>query len=293
MKITETWKTNAGPTISFEIFPARTDKGESNLNKAIDKLAELKPDFVSVTFGAGGSTRKGSYKLVQKLKKEKGLNVLPYFACFGLGPDEITSVMDSYRDLGVDNILAVRGDPPQDLENFTPQPQSMTHASDLITFLKKHYDLCFGAAAYPEGHIEAQSREKDLEYLKLKVWNGAEFIIANYFYDNHYFLDFIKRCREIGIEVPILPGIMPIYNVKMMKNLANLCGATITDQLKAGIDALPEGDKKALVDFGVDFALNQCRGLLEHGVPGLHFYTMDRSKSVVRIINKLREEGLV
>lgn len=292
MKLTHLWKTSPKPTLSFELFPARTEKAAANLDKAIDKLAALGPDFVSVTFGAGGSTRDGSYQLAKKLRDEKGLKVLTYFACYGLGPDEITAVLDDYQALGIENVLAVRGDEPRE-GDFTPHPESLPHASDLVAFIKPRYDFCLGVAAYPEGHIDAKSRVKDMEFLKMKVDLGAEYIITNYCYDNAFFFDFVERCRTAGIDVPILPGVMPIFSVKMMEMLAGLCGATITDEIHTGIAALPEDDKSALLDFGVDFAVNQCRDLIEAGVPGLHIYTMDRSASSVKIAARLRDEGLL
>jgi methylenetetrahydrofolate reductase (NADPH) len=292
MRLTELWKSRTKPTVSFELFPARSEKAAANLERAIDALAAVGPDFVSVTFGAGGSTREGSRDLVDKLINSKKLEVLAYFACYGLGPDDITGVLNAYRDLGVQSVLCVRGDAPE-AEGFTPHPDSLAHASDLLAFVGKRWDFCLGAAGYPEGHIDAESKEKDLGYLKLKVDSGAQFVIANYFYDNQYFLDFVERCRGLGIQVPILPGVMPVYTVKMMENLAGMCGATLTDRLKQGIAGVPEGDKEALLEFGVDFAVEQCRGLIAAGVPGLHIYTMDRSSSAVKIVNRLRDEGLL
>ncbi len=293
MKLVNLWNDRHKPTLSFELFPARSEKAAGRLEKAIDALADLKPDFVSVTFGAGGSTREGSYQLIQKLIKEKGLDVLGYFAGFGLGPDEIQSVLDSYQDLGVQNILAVRGDEPRELEGFEPHPQSLPYASDLVAFISAHYDFCLGAAGYPESHIDALSKEKDIDILKLKVDNGAEFIITNYFYDNSYFFDFVDRCQAAGINIPILPGVMPVYSVKMMEMLAGLCGATITDTLRQGLGALPEDDKGALNDFGIEYAAAQCQDLLKAGVVGLHIYTMDRSSSTIGIVNRLRSDGLL
>jgi len=293
MKVTDMWGSGRGPTLSFELFPARTEKAAASLEDAIDVLADLKPDFVSVTFGAGGSTREGSRQLLEKLKREKGLEVLGYFAGFGLGPDDITAVLDSYGAMGIKNILVVRGDPPREDDGFQPHPDSFAHASDLLAYVRPRYDFCMGVAAYPEGHIEAESQAKDLEYLKLKVDTGAEYIICNYFYDNQYFFDFVERCRAVGIELPILPGVMPIYSVKMMDILANLCGATITQEIRDGIAALPEGDTQALVAFGIEFAVRQCRELLEAGVPGIHIYTMDRSQSAAGIVNRLRGDGLL
>ncbi len=292
MKLTELWVTKGKPTVSFELFPARTEKAALNLDKAIDKLADLEPDFVSVTFGAGGSTRKGSYQLAEKLKNEKGLEVLTYFTCYGLGPEEIISALDDYQALGIENVLAARGDEPRE-GNFVPHPESLPYASDLIAFIRPKYDFCLGAAAYPEGHIEAISLEKDLEFLKLKVDLGADFIITNYCYDNRYFFEFLEKCLAIGIDVPILPGVMPIYSIKMMNILAGICGATITEEINHGIAALPEGDTAALADFGIEFAVKQCTELLEAGVPGIHIYTMDRSKASVGIVTQLREKGLL
>jgi methylenetetrahydrofolate reductase (NADPH) len=292
MKLTDIWNVSRSPSISFELFPAKSEKTAASLEKTIDILAALKPDFVSVTFGAGGSTREGSRQLVQKLKQNMGLEVVAYFACYGLGPEEIIDVLDIYHEMGVESILAVRGDTPRDKE-FEPHPDSLPHASDLVSFIRPRYDFCIGVAGYPEGHIDAESKAKDLEYLKLKIDQGAEYIIANYFYDNRYFFDFVDRCRGIGIEVPILAGVMPIYSVKMMEMLAGLCGATITDNVRTGIAALDEDDKDGLLDFGIEYAVNQCIELIANGVPGIHFYTMDRSKSTESIIKKLRSDGQI
>ena len=292
MKITELWKTSQKPTLSFELFPARSEKAAGRLEKTINALADLEPDFVSVTFGSGGSTREGSRQLVEKLKNEKELEVLAYFAGYGLGKEDILSVLDSYWALGLENILVVRGDPPHD-ESFQPHPDSFSYASDVLACVRPKFDFCMGVAGYPEGHINASSQEKDLEFLKLKVDTGAEYIICNYFYDNQYYYDFVDRCRGIGIQVPILPGVMPIYNEKMMENLASMCGATITEEIREGLAGLPEDDKDALNDFGVEFAVRQCTDLIKNGVVGLHIYTMDRSKSAVGLVNGLRKEGLL
>ena len=291
MKLTDLWKQSEKPTLSFELFPAKTEKTAQRLEKAIGELANLTPDFVSVTFGAGGSTRAGSYQLLEKLKQEQGLEVLGYFAGYGLGPEVITASLDSYQRLGIENILIVRGDIPREDEGFTPHPDSFQHANELLEFVRPKYNFCIGVAAYPEGHIEAESLDRDLDYLKQKADLGAEFIITNYAYDNRYFFDFVSRARAAGIDLPILPGVMPIYTAKMTNFLARLCGATITQEIKEGLAAIPEDDKAAVLDFGIQYAYQQCKGLLEAGVPGIHIYTMDRSKSVVEIVNRLREDG--
>jgi methylenetetrahydrofolate reductase (NADPH) len=292
MKLTELWQQEKEPTLSFELFPARSAKASEKLETTIDELVALKPDFFSVTFGAGGSTREGSRLLVEKLMMEKGVDTLAYFAGYGLGPDEIISVLDDYQALGVGNVLVVRGDPPHD-KDFAPHPDSFSFANELMTFIRPKYSFCIGVAGYPEGHIDAESKEKDIEYLKHKVDQGAEYIITNYCYDNRFFFDYVERVRAAGIDLPILPGVMPIYSVKMMEMLAGLCGATIVEELREGIDKLPEGDTRALLDFGIDFAAQQCADLIEAGVPGLHIYTMDRSTSTIGMLHRLQNEGLV
>jgi methylenetetrahydrofolate reductase (NADPH) len=285
------WQSKSAPTISFELFPAHDAKAEANLTKAIDKLAELGPDFVSTTFGAGGATRAGSRALADNLRNARKLEVLAYVAGYGLGPEDLGAVLDGYAEIGVENVLVVRGDVPRLDQSFVPHPQSLKHASDMLGVVRERHGFCLGVAGYPEGHVEAPSPEADLGYLKLKVERGASFIISQYCYDNRFFFGFVERCRALGITVPIIAGVMPIYNVKLMENLAKLCGATITDAVRSGLGALPEGDKDAVHDFGVRFAVEQCRELLAAGVRGLHFYTMDRSKSVLEIVQRLRATG--
>ena len=281
------------PSLSFEFFPPRSEKDGEKLEKVVDALAALRPDFVSVTFGAGGSSREGSYQLVKKLIDKKKLPVVAYLAAYGLDPQEISAILDSYQQLGVETILALRGDAPRGDSDFTPHPQSLPHASDLLEYITPRYPFCLGAAGHPEGHPEAQSRELDIEYLKLKVDNGAEFIIANFVYDTQYFFNFVERCRAADIEVPILPGVMPIYSVKLLKILTTTCGASVPDEVQQQLSALPAGDSKAVAQFGIDFATQQCRELLKGGAPGIHLYTMDRSKAVTAIVEQLRSEGLL
>lgn len=292
MRVLDLWGDHKPPTISFELFPARSEKGAEKLEQVMDDLAGLQPDFVSVTFGAGGSTREGSRQLLDRLINEKGLKVIAYFAGYGLGSEDITSVLDGYQDLGIETILVVRGDPPEE-KGFEPHPDSMAHASDLISFIGSRYPFCMGAAGYPEGHIQAESKQKDIDYLRLKVKNGASYVITNYCYDNQYYFDFLDQCRSSGVDVPILPGVMPIFSVKMMNTLATLCGATITQEIKDGLAKLPPDDKDALENFGIDLATRQCSELIRQGVPGIHIYTMDRSRAAIEMVRRLRKEGLL
>jgi len=278
------------PVISMEFFPPRNEKAAETFGTTIANLAALKPDYMSVTFGAGGSTRDGSYQTVKQVMIDKNLPTVAYIAGFGLGPDEITDVLDKYKDLGIETVFVIRGDKPKD-DDFTPHPDSFSYASDMIAFIKERYNFALGCAGYPEGHAEAENLEKDIEYLKLKVDNGAEYVVAQYFYDNNYFYEYVKKCRAIGIHVPIIPGIMPVYTVKMTNMLSNVCGTKIVDKLKRQLDAVDADDKDAVLNLGINFAVEQCKGLLKEGVAGLHFYTMDRSKSTAEIINRLKKEN--
>ena len=291
--ITDRWKSGAKPTVSFELFPARDDKAQERLDKAVERLVALKPDFFSVTFGAGGSTREGSLELARRLRVDLGQEVLAYVAGYGLGPGNLRAVVEDYVSVGIDTMLVVRGDPPQDMVGFVPHPESLMHATDMLAYLRAVKGVTFGAAAYPEGHHEAKSREADFDVVRKKVDSGAQFLVTQYCYDNHSFGELVEGCRKRGIDVPIVAGVMPIFNVKMMERLAKLCGATITGEVRAGLEALPAGDKDAVVAFGIDFAVGQCRGLLDCGVAGIHVYTIDRAVSAEGLVWRLREEGLI
>jgi len=292
MRVTSLYEGSKKPVVSLEFFPPRNEKAAETFGALIDDLSELNPDYMSVTFGAGGSTRDGSYHTVKQIMVDKSLPTVAYIAGYGIGPNEITDVLDKYKEMGVETIFVIRGDKPRG-DDFTPHPDSFSYASDLIAFIKKRYDFTLGCAGYPEGHVEAESLEKDIKYLKRKVDNGAEYVVAQYFYDNRYFFEYIEKCRAIGINVPIIPGIMPVYTVKMANILSKVCGSTITDTLQNKLDAVDADDKDAVLNLGIDFAAEQCRGLLEEGVAGLHFYTMDRGKSTTEIINRLKQESLL
>ncbi|KPA18443.1 5,10-methylenetetrahydrofolate reductase [Candidatus Magnetomorum sp. HK-1] len=291
MKVTDLYK-NKKNVISMEFFPPRNEKAAEKFGSIIDTLSEQNPDYMSITFGAGGSTRDGSYQTVKQVMIDKSLATVAYIAGYGLSPEDIKAVLDKYKELGVETIFVIRGDKPNN-ENFQPHPDSFLYASDMINFIKKNYNFTLGCAAYPEGHVEAESLEKDLEYLKLKVDNGAEYVVSQYFYDNSYFFDFVKKCRSNGIKVPIIPGIMPVYTLKMTNMLSKVCGSSITDELQKKLDNVDSEDKEAVLELGIDFATNQCKGLLNEGVPGLHFYTMNRSKSTSEIISRLKQENLL
>jgi methylenetetrahydrofolate reductase (NADPH) len=292
MRVTSLYESNKKPVISLEFFPPRNEKAAEIFGTLIDDLSKINPDYMSVTFGAGGSTRDGSYHTVKQIMVDKKVPTVAYIAGYGLGPNEITDVLDKYKELGVETIFVIRGDKPRD-DNFTPHPDSFSYASDMIAFIKERYDFTLGCAGYPEGHVEAESLEKDIKYLKRKVDNGAEYVVAQYFYANRYFFEYVEKCRAIGIKVPIIPGIMPVYTVKMTHMLSKVCGSTITEPLQRKLDAVDADDKDAVLNLGIDFAAEQCRELLKKGVAGLHFYTMNRSESTTEIINRLKQENLL
>ncbi|MCP4181017.1 MAG: methylenetetrahydrofolate reductase [NAD(P)H] [bacterium] len=293
MKVSEHISKKDRPVISLEFSRPINDKASINLDKALNKLKELHPDYVSVTFGAGGSNHEGSVQLLNKLKNELNFKTVAYIAAVGLSKEKLTEVLNQFNELGIKTVFAVRGDAPTWDENYKPHPEAFNYASDLINFINEKYDFCIGAAGYPESHIESEHIDNDIKVLKKKIKNGAEYIVAQYFYDNQYFFDFVEKCRNAGITVPIIPGVMPIYTEKLMNNLAKVCGTKITEKIKNDIAALPQDDKKAIAEYGTNLALEQCKDLLRRGVDGLHFYTMNRANTVVSVINKLKEEGLL
>jgi methylenetetrahydrofolate reductase (NADPH) len=277
----------------IRVVARQNEKAAAKLDKVIETLKAARPDYVSVTFGAGGSTREGSFELLDKLKNQVGFQVVAYLAGVGLGTGALAGCLDRFASLDIGTLFVIRGDPPTWDENYEPHPEALSHASEILAFVKKRSDLCLGCAGYPEGHIEAASKEQDLENLARKVEQGADYIVTQYCYDNRYFFDFRKRARAMGIKVPIFAGIMPIYTIKLMENLAKICGATITDPLRQELAQLDIEDKKAVSQFGVDFATRQCRQLLEQGVDGLHFYTMNRGKTIESVLTNLRSDGLL
>jgi methylenetetrahydrofolate reductase (NADPH) len=289
MKILQFYEMKEKPVISLEFFPP---KDIDAFDKDVDELMLLKPDYVTVTFGAGGSTRDGSYKTVKKLIEDKNLPVVAYIAGYGLSPKEITDVLDKYQALGIGTIFVIRGDKPREAD-FKPHPESFTYAYEMIGFIKEHYDFTLGCAGYPEGHLEAESLEADIEHLKLKIDSGAEYIVTQYCYDHGMYADFVKKCRAVGIDVPIIPGIMPVYSIKLTNMLSRLCGATVPEEMRQKLDSLAEAGGEAVLDYGIDQAVEHCRGLLRQNVPGLHFYTMDRSRSTSEIVRRLKADNLL
>jgi len=277
-------------TFSFEFFPPKSNEGFDQLYQTIENLKSWNPGYVSVTYGAGGSTRSKTIDLVGRIKHHIGLEGMAHLTCVGHTADEIGDILDLLNDNGVDNVLALRGDPPQGEEKFVKTENGFGYGNELVAFIRKKYSFCIGVAGYPEGHVECPDKKVDLDNLKRKVDAGADFIVTQLFFDNRYFIEFLERARSIGIRVPIIPGIMPIINAKQTKRFTKMCGASIPADLLARMDQYQE-DKLAIGKIGVEHATRQCEELLKIGVPGIHFYTLNRSKATLDILQNLKNGG--
>lgn len=279
---------NAGePTFSFEFFPPKTDEGMANLFDTVAKLRELNPAFVSVTYGAGGSTRDRTIAIIGRIKNELGIETMAHFTCVGATVEQLREVLDEIAATGVENIIALRGDPPAGEEKFVRVGGGLGNADELVSLIAADYDFCIAGACYPEMHPEAESAESDLAYAKQKVEAGASFLVTQLFFDNDAYFDFVERARAAGIDVPIVPGIMPIGGYEQIKRFTSMCGATIPDSLMAELEARRD-DPEAIADLGVAYATLQCADLLARGVPGIHFYTLNKSPATWAILSALK-----
>ena len=278
---------DGGPVFSFEFFPPKTDAGERNLYSALTELRTLEPSFVSVTYGAGGSTREKTIEIVKRIKEEYRLEAMAHFTCVGATVPELRETLDEMERAGIDNVLALRGDPPAGQEAWIKTEGGLEYSRELIELIDGGYPFAIGAACFPETHIHALSREADLEYLAEKVAAGADFLITQLFFDNALYFDFVTRVRAIGVQTPIIPGIMPITHAGQVERMASMCGASIPEGLRRELQA--RGDNpEAVLDFGVAYATLQCAELLAAGAPGIHFYTLNRSPATRAILSALK-----
>ncbi len=285
MRIAEKLKTRR-PFFSFEFFPPRDDAAEANLFRAIETLKPLDPGFVSITYGAGGSTRTRTVDLAKRLRSDGGFDVMAHLTCVGATVDELRAVLRDLRVGGIENIMALRGDPPRGSATFVPVENGLHHASDLIELLKSEFPFCVGAACYPEKHPEAASLDADLQALCAKVRAGAEFFVTQLFFDNARYVAFVEQARRWGITAPILPGIMPITNYEQIDRFTKQCGAAIPPSLRAELEARKD-DPKAIVDLGVAYMTLQVADLLARGAPGVHFYTLNRSPATHAVVSAI------
>jgi methylenetetrahydrofolate reductase (NADPH) len=291
MRIDDRIASGAEPAFSFEFFPPKTEDGEANLATALTELARLEPTFVSVTYGAGGTPaeRGKTIDIVARIKADHGLEAMAHFTCVGASVDELRATLDRMRDAGIENVLALRGDPPAGVNasEWEAADGGLRYSRELIELIRADYDFAVGAACFPEVHLAAESAESDLKYTREKVEAGAKFLITQLFFDNQLYYDFVARAREAGVEVPIIPGIMPITNVAQVRRFTQMCGATIPPGLLRELE-LRADQPEAAADFGVAYATMQCADLLANGAPGIHFYTLNRSPSTRAILSALR-----
>jgi methylenetetrahydrofolate reductase (NADPH) len=274
------------PFFSFEFFPPRDDAAERALFATLEALQPLNPGFVSITYGAGGSTRVRTVEVAKRLRSELGLDVVAHLTCAGATVDELRATLNDLRRAGIENVLALRGDPPRGSETFAPSPGGLEHASDLVALIKAEFGFCVGGAAYPEKHPEAVSFDADLAALSRKVGAGAEFLVTQILFDNARYVEFVERARQWGITVPIFPGIMPITNYEQIDRFTRVCGATIPPGLREALEARRD-DPQAVIDLGVAYATLQAADLLARGAPGVHFYTLNRSPATRAVVSAL------
>jgi methylenetetrahydrofolate reductase (NADPH) len=289
MRIDERLAADSQPSFSFEFFPPKSEQGERNLETALDELSGMDPTFVSVTYGAGGTLdeRARTIDIVASIKERYGLEAMAHFTCVNATTPELRGSLDRMRDAGIENVLALRGDPPKGQDEWTATDGGLRYSRELIELIRDDYEFAIGAAAFPEVHIHAESPESDLRYLKQKVDAGARFLITQLFFDNTSYFDFVARAREIGIEVPIIPGIMPVTSFPQIKKMTEMCGAVIPPRLHAQLEAR-SADAEAVTELGVAYAALQCADLLAGGAPGIHFYTLNRSPATRAILSALR-----
>jgi methylenetetrahydrofolate reductase (NADPH) len=274
------------PFFSFEFFPPKDDEGSKQLFTTIEALQPLRPAFISITYGAGGSTRARTVALAKQIQQEIGLTVVAHVTCVGSTRAELRSLFDDLARAGIENVLALRGDPPKGSSEFVPPEGGFAHASELIAMLRRNYDFCIGAACYPEKHPEAPTLEADLAHLKEKADAGAEFLVSQLFFDNDAYMSFERSARAAGIDAPILAGLMPITNFEQIKRFVAMCGAVIPPKLHVEME-LRKGDPEAVEALGVAYASMQAVALLQGGVPGVHFYTLNKSPATRAIVSSL------
>jgi len=275
------------PIFSFEFFPPKTDEGRQTLEGTLEVLKDDRPDYVSVTYGAGGTTRNSTVDITKSIKQDLGIEAMAHLSCVGEPTERLAEILGDIDSAGIENVLALRGDPPRGETQWRPHPGGLSYSVELIRLIRERYDFCVGAACFPEVHPDAPDRESDLRYAREKVEAGASFLITQLFFDNELYFGFVEDARAAGVDVPIIPGIMPITNYGQIKRFTEMCGASIPDELTTQLDGRAD-DPEAVAELGVAYATLQCSDLLARGAPGIHFYTLNRSPSTRAILAALR-----
>lgn len=278
---------NARPTFSVEFFPPKTDEARAQLYETARDLAQLEPDFVSVTYGAGGSTRDGTVEITKALKDDVGLETMAHLSCVGETTDGLAATLDRIAAAGIENVFALRGDPPRGETGFVQPEDGLGSAAELAAFIGSRWELAIGGACFPEVHPEAPDLETDLAYLKTKVESGASFLITQLFFDNQVYFDFVRAARERGIEVPIVAGVIPVASFAQTRRICELCDATIPPRLETAF-AAAGGDPEREFELGIAYAAQQCAELLIGGAPGIHFYALNRAPATRAVLGALK-----
>jgi len=290
MKIRDLFRSQA-QTFSFEFFPPKTPEDVEELLVRARELKPLGPSFISVTYGAGGSTRRSTIDLVCRFQAELGMLAMAHLTCVGHSQAELREVLQELETRGIENVMCLRGDPPSGQDGFLPTPDGFSHACELVTLARSLGDFCLGVAGYPESHPECSDKQSDLEYLKAKVDCGADFVTTQLFFASKDYFDFCTRARQFGMQLRIIPGIMPITNYRQIVRFTQMCGATIPTVLRERLEPVAD-DPQAVLEIGVDWAWRQCEELLAGGAPGIHFYTMNRSLATQRIFEQLQQSSV-
>jgi methylenetetrahydrofolate reductase (NADPH) len=275
------------PVFSFEFFPPKTDEGQRTLEQTLSVLKDDAPDYVSVTYGAGGTTRDRTVEITKWIKQDLGIEAMAHLSLVGEAEGRLVEILEEIAAAGIENVLALRGDPPRGETEWKAHPEGLSYSIELIRLIRERFDFSVGAACFPEVHPEAADRESDLRYAREKVEAGADFLITQLFLDNELYFDFVEKARAAGIGVPIIPGIMPVTNYSQIKTITGMCGATIPSELEAQLDGRAD-DPEAVAELGVAYATLQCSDLLARGAPGIHFYTLNRSPATRAILAALR-----
>ncbi len=290
MKIRDLFSTQQ-QTFSFEFFPPKTTQEVDDLFVRARELTSLGPSFISVTYGAGGSTRRNTIDLVCRFQAELEMVAMAHVTCVGHSQAELREVLEELQDRGVKNLMCLRGDPPRGQSNFVPAPDGFSYAHELVTLARSMGDFSIGVAGYPERHPESADKHRDLEYLQAKVACGADFVTTQLFFNNRDYFDFCDRAQQLGITTRIIPGIMPITNYRQIVRFTTMCGATLPPVLHKRLEPVAD-DPQAVLEIGVDWAWRQCEELLASGAPGVHFYTLNRSLATQRIFTRLQESSV-
>ena len=286
MKISDIFKTQPR-TFSFEFFPPKDEIAAVDFGINVGQLLRLSPSFVSVTYGAGGSTQERTFALVDYLQNKIGLTTMAHYTCVNASKSKIMDDMKTLQSLNIENAMLLRGDPPKGQENFTAHPEGFAYGSDLVKFVKGNFDFCMGGGAYPEKHPEAANQTTDLQNLKRKVDAGVDFLLTQMFFINEHYFNFVKEAHNIGVNCRIIPGIIPITSYGQIKRFGSMSGGTIPQGLIDQMEPYKDNADK-IYQIGMDYAINQCRDLLMMGAPGLHFYTLNKSRATIEIFEALQ-----